>query len=295
MPSRQPFSAYVAPARAYPQLWRLVLGLVICALSLILWLAAIFGLLALALGVESGMVWLSQLAVAEGPAGTLLMLSTFLGMAAGPMLAVRLLHHRPAASLFGPAPRVLRHFAVAAAGVTVLYAAGLAIWSGSFDATPNLSLGLWLSILPVALLAIAVQTGAEELLFRGYIMQQLAARFRSPLIYMLVPSLMFGMLHYDPATMGGNAWAVVGSTAFFGLIAADLTQATGSLGAAWGLHFANNVVAVMIVSTRDTITGLSLYLTPYAASQVDITGPLLMADMILVIAIWAVLRGVLTR
>jgi uncharacterized protein len=49
----------------------------------------------------------------------------------------------------------------------------------------------------------------------------------------------------------------VGAAATFGLIAADLTARTGSIGAAWGFHFANNTMAITILATDGTITGLS--------------------------------------
>lgn len=295
MATALPFSAFVAPAKRRPQIWRLLAGILICALVMAAWLALTFGALLVVLGQQSAMALLSGLAVPDAPATTFLLLSTFVGMFAAPMIAVRLLHKRRAGTLFGPAAPVLRHFVVAVAVAALLYGIALAIWRLNFAPVVNLSPGLWLTLLPLSLLLVLIQTGAEEILFRGYLMQQLAARFGSPLVHMLVPSLLFGILHFDPVTMGSNAWAMVGSTAFFGLIAADLTVATGTIGAAWGLHFANNVVALLLISTKGTITGLALYVTPYAASEVTITGPLLMADLSLIIAVWFVLRLLLRR
>lgn len=290
-----PFAAFIAPARRRPQVWRLLLGLLICALVSILWIAGMFGIVFAVSGIETASDTMLSLGNPSTPRVTFLLLSTFGGMALAPMVAVWLLHKRGPGSLFGPATLVLRHFAISVLVTAAIYGVTLGIWSVTFDGVANVPLGLWVAVLPLSLLGIALQTGAEEILFRGYILQQLAARFASPLVYMLVPSLMFGALHYDPGTMGTNAWAVVGSTAFFGLIAADLTHATGSLGAAWGLHFANNIVAILVISTKGTITGLSLYLTPYAASEVTITGPLLLADLGLIIVVWGVLRWILRR
>ena len=39
---------------------------------------------------------------------------------------------------------------------------------------------------------------AEELAFRGYLMQALAARFRSPLVWWLLPALLFGAAALEP-------------------------------------------------------------------------------------------------
>ncbi|SHI60025.1 hypothetical protein SAMN04488012_10237 [Palleronia salina] len=290
MPDTMPFETFVSPARGRPQIWRLVLGLVICVLAMVLWLAALFGLLVLVIGQQEALGLLEGMAEPTTPRATLLLLATFVGMALGPIVAVKLLHRRRVGSLIGRRGRTVRHFLVALGTTGAIYGLTLAVWTVQFDGEPNLPPDLWLTLLPLALLGVLIQTGAEELLFRGYLLQQLAARFATPLIYMLVPSLLFGMLHFDPATMGANAWAVVGSTAFFGLIAADLTVVTGTIGAAWGLHFANNVVALLLISTKGTITGLALFLTPYAADEVTITGPLLMADLALVSLVWGVLR-----
>jgi uncharacterized protein len=130
-------------------------------------------------------------------------------------------------------------------------------------------------------------------LFRGYMQTQLAARFRSPIVWLLLPSLLFGIVHSDPATAGDNVWMVVGSAAVFGLIAADLTARTGSIGAAWGFHFANNVVAIAILATGGTITGLALWVTPYTLAEYEATLAAVLLDVgMLVVAWWLVRRAV---
>lgn len=286
------FGGFIAPARARPELWRLALG---CGLSLAIYLGVLIGIFALA-DLMDGTGGLSgQTARAETPGGTLLLLATFLGMALGPMLAARYLHRRPIRTLFGRAPRVLRHFAAAAGLAAATYGLALGAWFAMFDATPRLDPELWLMLLPLSLAGLLLQTGAEELLFRGYLQQQLAARFRSPVAWMVLPSLVFGALHFDPATAGANALIYAAATAVFALAAADLTAATGSIGAAWGLHMVNNVFAVLIVAVDGTLPGLALFTTPYAA---DDTGPLrllLLGDVAVLVLTWALIRRALRR
>jgi membrane protease YdiL (CAAX protease family) len=113
--------------------------------------------------------------------------------------------------------------------------------------------------LPFALLGLLIQTGTEELIFRGYLQQQLAARFRQRWVWMLVPSLLFGLIHYSPAQYGALSWVVVIWSLLFGLAAADLTARTGNLGAAIGLHFANNFAAVLLIGISGNIGELALY------------------------------------
>lgn len=288
-----PFTAFVAPARRRPQIWRVLLGCVVVVAVMALWGGASFGVLVWAFGMPGALDWLAGLAEPTTPAVTLLLLSTFFGMALGTIAAAKLLHGRGLASLIGPGRAALRDFGIATGVVAVFYAGSIGLWSVTATPEPNLPPGLWAMVLPVAIVLIVVQTGAEELLFRGYLMQQIAARFGIRALSYIVPSAIFGLLHLDPATMGGNAWVIVASTTLVGLIAADLTYVSGTLGAAWGLHFANNVAALTVVATKGTITGLSLYLTPYAAD--DLSPYLLGVDAVVLLAVWLVLRRLLRR
>ncbi len=289
------FDRFVDPARLRPQLWRLVLGSVLIFLIYLLGLAILFGLIWLSVGRASFMLWLGRIANPTTPAATLIVMASFIGMAIAPMIVARRVHKRAAATLFGPRVRVMRDFAMTSAIVLALYSVLLGVWSLQFDAIPNLPWTLWLSLLPLAICGLLVQTLAEELIFRAYLMQQLAARFKSPLIWMLLPSLAFGLVHYDPTTAGANTWIVVGSAAAFGLVAADLTRLTGTIGAAWGYHFANNLIAIVVLSTDNTITGLSRYLTPYSINDSDLVPMLTIGDLMTMILVWLILRRVLRR
>ena len=105
-----------------------------------------------------------------------------------------------------------------------------------------------------------MQSAAEELAFRGFLMQSLAARFRSPVVWWLLPALLFGALHWNPAELGANAGLGVLASTVVGLALADVTARTGNLSAAIGLHFANNVMAMLVVALPSPVSGLALYL-----------------------------------
>ena len=97
----------------------------------------------------------------------------------------------------------------------------------------NMAVSTWLLWLPVALVAVVLQTGAEELLFRGYLQSQLAARFRSQAIWLLIPSILFGFAHFGPGLPLNAALGYVVFATLFGLMAADLTSRTGTIGDHW--------------------------------------------------------------
>ncbi|MEM9973656.1 MAG: CPBP family intramembrane glutamic endopeptidase [Pseudomonadota bacterium] len=293
MPNYPLHEGFIAPARRRPQIWRLLLGTVIAFAIYMLGVFAIVGVAWRQLG--AGEVSLETVVAADEPQTLLILLTTFIGMAVGPMVAVRLLHNRSAASLFGRAPLVLRDFVVATVAVGGLFSISVLGWFTLYDALPGMPLADWLWILPAALLCVLIQTGAEEVLFRGYFQQQLAARFATPLVWIVIPSVAFGMVHYNAASAGTTVWIVVLSASLFGFIAADLTAHTGSIGAAWGFHFANNVIALLIIGTQGSLTGLALFRTPYAISETDVIWPLILVDLAFMLLAWLLVRRLIRR
>ncbi|MCC5987801.1 MAG: CPBP family intramembrane metalloprotease [Pararhodobacter sp.] len=282
------FMAYIAPARTYPQLWRMLLGLMLILGIHFVWMASIGLVLWLVAGRDGLGYRFAIIAQGAEPWALMLLLATFPGMALGAWAAARLLHGRGWRSLFGPPATVARDFGLGV-GVMALLGGGLGLLL--LPLAPPLEAAtdprIWLAFLPLALIGILVQTGAEELVFRGYLQQQLAVRFASPLAWLVLPSVLFGLAHYAPEEMGGNAWLVVVSTGIFGLIAADLTARTGSLGLAWGLHFANNVLAILVISAMAGLDGLALFRLAEGADAAGSLRPLLLADMVLMALVWA--------
>lgn len=282
----------VAKMREKSALWRLLLGLIVIVSIYLASIAALFGILTVISGWDGAQMWLIRMTRADSPTATLLVLATFIGMGLGPLIAARLLHGRPMSSLFGARGRLWRHFALAAAICAVIYAIGALLPSGAVPER-NLPFGLWASFLPLALVAVLIQTGAEELLFRGYIQSQLAARFASPLVWMVIPSALFAVLHYQPEFFGDGAWMVVCAVFVFAMLAADLTAHTGTIGAAWGFHFANNCGALLIVGIEGPLSGLALFVLPEAALQPDQMARLVALDVAVMILVWAAIRGAL--
>lgn len=289
------FDTFVAPARARAELWRLSAGMGIILLVYFASLAAIFGTIAWLGGQAAVALWIQRVQEAAGPVATLLLLGTFAGLLIGLWLAARWVHRRPLTSMIGPRARTRRDFRRAGLITLVGLSLSLAVFLPGTAVTANLSLAVWASFLPVALLGVAVQTGAEEILFRGYLQQQLAARFASPLVWMVLPSVVFGLAHFDTQAAGETAPLVALAAGLFGLLAADLTRRTGSIGAAWGMHFANNCFAILGISVQGTIPGLSLATTEMMISDTETIAPLLLQDMALTLILYAAVRWAVAR
>lgn len=287
------FDRFVAPARAHPEVWKLGLGIVVTVVVYILWCLALFGIAWILLGEQGTYTLLAEIERGNTRLSVLVILATFVGMAAGPMVAARLVHKRSVRTLFG-APFRMVQFALAAVVTAGIFSASYLLLPDGFDPVANLPMNIWLTFLPLALVGLLIQTGAEELIFRGYLQQQLAARFANPVIWLILPSLLFGFLHFDPEA-GNNTWLIVGVTAVFGLLAADLTARTGSIAAAWGFHFINNVFALTILAIENQISGLALFTTPFGITDTATLQPLLFRDIGVSLAIWLVLRLLLKR
>ncbi|ARE40304.1 CAAX amino terminal protease family protein [Rhodovulum sp. P5] len=286
------FEAYVAPARLYPELWR-----VFVAVGVILLIyCGFFALMVVGaypvLGPLEYFGWMRGLATPDTASRTLFVLASFLGLGLAVLIATPALHYRAPGTLFGPARDTFRGFGTALAVLIPVYGVLFVIGLLLSPVEANLDFGLWLRLLPVALVLVLVQTGSEELLFRGYLQQQLAARFAARAIWMGLPALVFAALHFNPAA-GTNAWFILLGVLVYALAAADLTEKSGSLGLAMGWHFVNNCNALLVVSVKDTITGLSLFVTPFDMTDTHMVPLSLGLDVLTIVIMWRLLRALI--
>ncbi len=271
-PPATPMQAFVAPAQAAPQVWRLVVGLI---LAVTLWIVATL------------LLTMAGVALGGGPRLALLLaLYGFGGLGAGVWLAARLIHRRRPARLAGPDGVRWRQMA-AGAGVVAAATAIAALLPdlGLPAAQPQVGLAAWAAWLPLTIPAVAVQATSEELAFRGYLLQTLAARTGSTLAAVLLTSALFGLAHYDPSGSRMAGMASVAGAAASGLVLADVTRRTGSLSAAIGLHIANNLVALLLVAPEGPLGSLSLYVRPVGAAG---EAALILADTALTLLLWGV-------
>jgi membrane protease YdiL (CAAX protease family) len=210
---------------------------------------------------------------------------------------VRVVHDRHIGAVLGDWPLLVSQFRDVLILLILLNVAVWVLppWDWGAPFVSNLSLSTWMMLLPISLLAVFVQISAEEVLFRGYLQQQLAARFSSPLVWMVLPAVVFGWGHYLPESDGVVAgpvalWAVV-----FGILMADLTARAGTLGPAIAVHLVNNVSAMMLVSLPDGFSGLALYLAPFSMEDTDMILAWLPVDFVFMIVSWLAARLAIRR
>ncbi|UWR64755.1 CPBP family intramembrane metalloprotease [Phaeobacter inhibens] len=290
----------VDPARSAPQLWRLLLGLLLIGvLSYALTNVTVQMLIAAFPG-----AWVRDLPAGGSPVAMLVLLGSFLCVTVAVACVLPLLHRRSLSSVIGPMPLALQQFGRTGLRLAVLMVGLALLWlilPGGLDGgvisdlVPNLALHQWLRLLPLALIAIFIQISAEEILFRGYLQQTLAARGLHPLIWLLVPSAIFAVGHYAPGDAGSNAPLIALWAGGFGLMMADLTARAGTLGPAMAVHFVNNIIAILLFGSPTSLSGLALFLVPFELSDPVVLRQMLWLDFAVVGLCWLVARLAIRR
>ena len=295
--SYAPHETLVRPARAFPELWRFAVGLGLAAATMISLNMMFISMLGSLLAPDRLEAFLAGLRMSSTPITTIISLASFGFMTIGVCFAAYIMQSRPPISLIGPWHATVAGFWVVCRALIIVYVVLLILppWDMGGPLVPNLAFGTWIALLPVSLLVVLIQASAEEIVFRGYIQQQLAARFSSPWLWMVLPSALFGFAHYTPAEAGGNAVLIGLWATLFGLLMADLTARSGTLGPAIAVHFVTNVSALLLTSLPDTLSGLALYTVPFTLADEAEMRVWLPVDFAVMIVTWLAARLALRR
>lgn len=179
-------------------------------------------------------------------------------------IVLRFVHRRHLVTVLGTELRIDRSDLWRGLGAAIVVSVvGAVAWAfvGDDLVRTDTSVVDWLVWLVPLLLLVLLQASAEELLFRGYFMQLLARRFRSPAIWAGLPTILFTLLHWYPeATPAMNA-AVLVTIGAFAASAAFLVVHTGNLGAAVGVHWGNNILALLLFSADDELDSVAFLST----------------------------------
>ncbi len=200
------------------------------------------------------------------PAGQFVGVEPALGFAApmlasvlflvGIFLAIRFIHQRPFRTLITPAHtiawgRFFQGFAVwfVLAGLMSLVEATL--FPGRYVWT--LDLRRYIPFVFLALVLVPIQASAEELFFRGYILQWIGLRLRNIWVLSLISGLLFGLPHLFNPEASANYWLMGLFYVSIGAVLAYVTLRDGRLELALGLHAANNLFSALFVNYTVTV------------------------------------------
>lgn len=267
------FAAYVDAARnGKNALWRIILGALLIGG---LWFAASFALVhaAAALIMIREGIWPGSLGVVfdlvdlttltNDPLWPFVALLSIASLWPSVWLVMKIIHGRSIRDLLGVERRLLWSDFARSASVTLLVGFVLGPIALLIDPTierGSASLSSWLAAAPLLLVALLLQSSAEEILFRGYLQQKLAARFATPLIWLVLPTALFTLGHWESGASTAINLAGLFIILGFSLSMTWLLVASGNLAAAMGAHFGNNIGAVMIFSYQRDLGATALFM-----------------------------------
>jgi uncharacterized protein len=288
-----PLDRFIAPARAKAELWRIVVAVVLTGVAFVILTQTLLALITQVAGPIWSPAVLRALQGGRSALGVIVILFSFLPLAIALALALRVLHDRSWTTLLGPAALTRRSFAWVAGSLVALQLLLLPVQILSPQVGQHLTFAQQWPWLVPAVLGIILQASTEEALFRGYLLQQLAARNLSPLVWMALPSALFALMHLDAdAAAIDQIWSC-GVAFGFGLAAADLTARTGTLGPAIGMHVGSNIGGLLLVGLYGRMDGLAAWNLVLNPMQPWAGLPYMLIDAMAVLVAWLLARLVL--
>ena len=240
------------------EFWRTILGFLLFIVLISVFYAVIF----------YGWSIFVQSSFLNNPKITVILLfGSFITWHLALLIIVKLLHKRSYVSLIGAKKKLnLKQFLLAIFVTISISLVSLIIIPFesilfSQNYLPRIEMSYikdWLPWVLPALFVIFIQVSAEEVLFRGYLLQQLRARFCSYWIWVIIPSFLFGIAHYDFSTFENNTFIYMLNAFVFGVLASILTVQSNNISYALGMHFINNIIGVLFFGLGDTLSDLSL-------------------------------------
>ena len=180
----------------------------------------------------------------------------FLFFLFGIWLTVRLIHGRPLRSLVTWRRsinwrRVGVGFVVWALLLGIGTLVEYLVSPESFTITFNASI-----FIPFAILAVLItplQTTAEELFFRGYLVQAGSLISRNWIFLAIWSGVLFAMPHFINPEVASNTWAMMMSYFVLGAFLAWISLKDGTIELAIGVHAANNLMAGLLVTFPESV------------------------------------------
>lgn len=182
----------------------------------------------------------------------------------GLVVAVVWIHRRGMLSLVTPYARFDWRRALTGAAVWTVLAAACSViealmFPGRYRFTFNP--GAFFSSAALVLLLTPLQTTAEELLFRGYVMQSLGRLVRNPWVLIVVSAVVFTLPHAGNPEVGVAPWLVLPQYFIIGALAAAVTLKDGRLELAIGIHAANNLFTGIIANVEPSVISTAAIFT----------------------------------
>ena len=139
-------------------------------------------------------------------------------------------------------------------GGLMLTSQAIGVWSEPQNYAWNFQPSQWIVLLMLSLLFVPIQTSAEELLFRGYLIQAMRLLTHRSFILIVMSAFLFAIPHFGNPEMQRGAF-VWGAANYFtwGVIFAAVTIKDNGLELSLGMHAAHNIIGSVVVTTPDSV------------------------------------------
>lgn len=111
----------------------------------------------------------------------------------------------------------------------------------------------FIPLLLLSLILIPIQASYEELLFRGYTTQGIAAGTKNRWLAIIIPTLLFALMHsFNPEVKEYGFWVAMPQYVFFGLLFGFITIMDDGIELAMGAHTANNLFLCLFITNKSS-------------------------------------------
>ena len=178
-------------------------------------------------------------------------MSSFIPLLVTTLLAVRFIHLRPLRTLITAEPHIRWRKFFAGAGLWLLIAALISIveallYPGRYVLT--FQAGTLISFAVLALILIPIQTSAEELLFRGYLLQWMGLRLKNPWVLAVLNGALFFLPHFANPEMATNSILIGLGYFVMGFFLTFITLRDNGVELALGMHAGNNLFTALFAN-----------------------------------------------
>ena len=171
-------------------------------------------------------------------------------------IGVKFFHKRPFKSILTAAPKFRWGrfwFGFAVIAIAVLAITAFDYYSNGEDYVLQFDAKKWIPLFIIGLLLFPIQTGFEEFVFRGYMMQGLGELVKNRWFPLIVTSLLFGLMHsFNPEVAEHGFFKMMPYYMGVGLFLGIITLLDNGLELAWGYHFANNFISSLLVTSPES-------------------------------------------
>jgi uncharacterized protein len=196
------------------------------------------------------------------------------------LVLVLVVHHARTRWLFSVLPGIRWRYLLVCLGTSVLVFVGIQVALEAYASSGRVApqADFW-GFLAVIVLTSPLQAAAEEIFFRGYLMQALGSVMARPWFGVVTSAVVFALLH------GSQNLALFVNRLAFGLLAGVVVWRVGGLEAGIAAHVANNLVAFVWAGLTTSIAALrAIQSLTWAQSAIQILAFVLCAGLALAVA-----------